>query len=1040
MHDSYFIESKLNPPVLKKSLLERNGLRKICTESERRGLTVITAPGGYGKTVLASQIIEASDLPFIWYRLDEEDNDPNVFFYYLFKGFSQRIKGFDKKVSIIVSGIGNGKDNAYSAASFFVEELEALENDIYLVFDDFHNIDDKYILDFLNVFLKYLPAKLHVIITSRKGPELDIVKLKSTGQAFEITKGQLQFSYDEFLRLNESRGGQGCESDALENIYAKSEGWPLALDIFLNELVNGRNIGESLLPVLSVETLAEYFSYQVFNALPNEVQQFLLDICVLDIITPDACNYLSGNEDAEELLQYLVSHNVFIGRLAGGKAYVCHRIFREFLEGRLGTKASKQYAKAGEFWFGIKKYDESIEYFIKCRNAEKAIKAFRFAGIEAVRRGRFKTAERWIDFFENVGLSENVWILLAKSLLCAYKGMFDISEDNLKRVGQYFENEFNNGDVYGYSIVMLIRSKILYYRYSLELSVKETEKVIALGGMLDDFTLYDAFAQKATGEFLLGDFDEAVVTLETGIDLLEKRSRHELAIFLKRFLIAPYFLKFEYQKALFYYKQVIILTDEEINLNERLSVDLYAARIYRDLGRLDDSKALIEDIIRKKLATGCTEELFHVYYHFATLYRDIGDYELAMKYAKLSEKLFSASGSKMEFTHLVRELEALILSDMGSTLEGFALAEEELNGLLSGKSKWMVEVAYHSAGIAAMRAGKTEKAAEYLESGLVLSRQRSLKSMVPVCSGILSGIYYKTDIQKSLSLVRECLTNAALQSYLQVFLTDPDLDWCLAAGFINNIEIEFVLEVLNRLGKIRINNILKLILLNGNYDTVLKFIEEVNIDISSNTAFAQIAATFISDDNDTDLKNVVAMLKPSDRMPHIELPSLVVICFNTFSAYSPLIDGIRIKWRTSKAKELLAYFIHNAGKEIITEKLLADIWPELDGEKARNLLHTNLSHVRKVLELCGLRENIEKIQSGYLFKKDGIYCDEWFINDSVSNGGASNGETSKGVTSTGEAAVVQSRAQLLSRPYLDDIYSDWVIEAREEYENILSNS
>ena len=121
--------------------------------------------------------------------------------------------------------------------------------------------------------------------------------------------------------------------------------------------------------------------------------------------------------------------------------------------------------------------------------------------------------------------------------------------------------------------------------------------------------------------------------------------------------------------------------------------------------------------------------------------------------------------------------------------------------------------------------------------------------------------------------------------------------------------------------------------------------------------------------------------------------------------------------------ELLAYLIHNAEQEIRTEKMIADLWPDKDSEKASNLLYTNLCHLRKVLDACGLSRNLVKIPSGYLFRKDGIFCDEWLVEEYR--------QGRKNVADVGE---------IISREYLEDVYSDWVIDARLEYESLLKNS
>ncbi|MBU1878492.1 MAG: hypothetical protein KJ734_06035, partial [Chloroflexi bacterium] len=59
-------------PVSRSRLIERlnAGLRRT------PGMTLISAPAGFGKTTLVSQWIPQAGRPVAWLSLDEHDNDP----------------------------------------------------------------------------------------------------------------------------------------------------------------------------------------------------------------------------------------------------------------------------------------------------------------------------------------------------------------------------------------------------------------------------------------------------------------------------------------------------------------------------------------------------------------------------------------------------------------------------------------------------------------------------------------------------------------------------------------------------------------------------------------------------------------------------------------------------------------------------------------------------------------------------------------------------------------------------------------------------
>ena len=52
-------------------------------QHRQRALTLITAPAGYGKSILASSWLQANDRPSAWLSLDVDADDLRVFLSYL---------------------------------------------------------------------------------------------------------------------------------------------------------------------------------------------------------------------------------------------------------------------------------------------------------------------------------------------------------------------------------------------------------------------------------------------------------------------------------------------------------------------------------------------------------------------------------------------------------------------------------------------------------------------------------------------------------------------------------------------------------------------------------------------------------------------------------------------------------------------------------------------------------------------------------------------------------------------------------------------
>lgn len=105
-----------------------------------------------------------------------------------------------------------------------------------------------------------------------------------------------------------------------------------------------------------------------------------------------------------------------------------------------------------------------------------------------------------------------------------------------------------------------------------------------------------------------------------------------------------------------------------------------------------------------------------------------------------------------------------------------------------------------------------------------------------------------------------------------------------------------------------------------------------------------------------------------------QIPKLTINCFQSLRLFSEEGSEIPIKWRTSKALELFAYFVHNKGKIIEREILLDLFWPDLDEGRGAQQLYTTIYHIRNTLK----KEKIDSLQlihskeyyGGYILKSD----------------------------------------------------------------------
>lgn len=88
----------------------------------------------------------------------------------------------------------------------------------------------------------------------------------------------------------------------------------------------------------------------------------------------------------------------------------------------------------------------------------------------------------------------------------------------------------------------------------------------------------------------------------------------------------------------------------------------------------------------------------------------------------------------------------------------------------------------------------------------------------------------------------------------------------------------------------------------------------------------------------------------------------------SFGSFQIVCNNATVKWRTKKAKELMAYLLHYRGRFIHRDKILDLIWNSKSNEQTMKLLHTNLYYIRKALKGTVLEDCIE--YSSEMYKVD----------------------------------------------------------------------
>lgn len=334
------ISGKLGVPPVPGPVVDRPRLTADLDRGARRRLTMVAGPAGAGKTALLASWPAAGTAA--WVTLDEDDNDPTRLWAYLLAAVRQSA-GVPAGHPLAALDAPSTVDSAFLDG--VLAAADALPAPVVLVLDNAGCLYAGAAADSLAALVRHPVAGLRLVLSGREAPPLPLGRLRMAGELAEIGADDLAFTPDEAARLCRLRR-PAIGADELGALVARTEGWAAGLHLAL-----------AAGPEPDIEPETAYLRGEVFAAQPPDVRDFLLRTSVVDTLTGDLANELSGRRDGPRLLERLRDGGLFVRPAGSGLRY--QRPFRDFLRYEAGIelavelpelhrRAARWYARHGD--------------------------------------------------------------------------------------------------------------------------------------------------------------------------------------------------------------------------------------------------------------------------------------------------------------------------------------------------------------------------------------------------------------------------------------------------------------------------------------------------------------------------------------------------------------------------------------------------------------------------------------------------------------------------------------------------------------------
>lgn len=1007
------LTAKISPPRIGTETIWRQRLIENFNGYEHKKLTLVSAPTGYGKTVLISQFASKIKSPVVWYQLDGFDNDITTFIKYFISGISKHIPHFGMQTLDFIERNTDLSSRIHYMVLLIANELEArADGGLVFILEDYHVIDEMLIHKFVEELIGYIPKGVHMVISSRHVLPLNITRLKVHGLVSNVNYENLKFSRDEIDSFLRSRNEYDFSREILEKIELETGGWAVALSLVKSSFGEKKD-GIRDIAVTSWKNrqqVYEYFAEEVLGKLPEDMQAFLMSTSVIEVMTPDICDRIAGSEDSGRMLETLMDKNVFLVRLESEEyAYRYHHLFRDFLQEHLGKSKGVLFEKAGQYYLENEDVEQAVGCYISALSYGKAVETLEKTGMEIIKCGKWQTLNRWLEKIPRGLTKDSPWLILQKGIVYGYKGLWDESLIQIERAFEIFTYAGNDK---GALNARFQKASALRRAGRLNESLGILDNIIPLLSKSPITDWYDAILEKVNILLWNGRLRDAANMLKQGIEFAQKDEERRLVSYFMEHLGATYYSTGDYHKAIELYKASEEMYVQSCNSiseveREKYSQRVTQARIYRDWGELDKAFELIKKEIGVKERLGFIDDLPRAYHLMALIHNDFGDWERAREYFEHADGMYRKfARNDFQWTwHMA--LYGKILIDHGEKEKGIRLMGKALEKA-NENSELNLAVCEFIRACAYIYLGQIDETLKLLEHSLEVGIKVGAKNLVCQCYWILSNIYFNMGEEETAkAYAKDCFLLASEGNYLQIFLSYGMTSLqIIRLGIEMDVEKEFLEKIVVMLGA-------------KSHEMLYVLMESDIEDVRKRACQLFLKAGG---------KEVVAEGEKQNSIGHgngESFPRLRARCFGVFEVFED--EGLKpIMWKTTKAKELLAYLIRKGRDTLASERILEDMWPDMGPYKTSKRLHTYIYQIRSVLKKLGLKSGLIYKDKGYKLKKNVISSDVEEFENLI------NEASEKGFS--GRVKCLEKAVKLYGGDYMEGFYSQWIIDERMDLE------
>lgn len=971
------ITTKLSPPELRSSDIERVQLLNWVNRQRRPRLVVMRAPAGYGKSVLAAQLVRIWGMPTAWYRMGRDDDDSRVFAKHLVAGVCGYLPLL-RTIEAADNDLEEFERDPQRLVPLLANQFgSALLPHIAIVLENCHHVRDQELQSLLAELIANAPRSCTFVLTSRDHIPIDVSRYAASREAVLLGANDLRFAESEIEAML-SKEGRAVDSGLAARICAETEGWPALVQLMVSE----ENAEDTALSGLS-QTVYDYLESEVLAKVDESLCTFMRTTSILDFLTPELCDaYLEVNDSAETLKLLRQAQLIVPSGSGQPPSYRYLRPLRQCLLDAVGAERQALMVRAASCEWCLGKTTSAIGHFLEAGAVEEAAKAVSVVGGQLVQSGQYDLLGSWINVLPSDLVRADPWLSLWTGAIKRSQGQLDIAQVFLDHALKCFKL---NGDRYGVTEARLGLAKVLKSRGEHESALEAIAMAVPRVAARKHDLVPELMVDQSFLQALCGHMETALSSANEALKLAQLFGDHNVLVRVVAGVSQVYFLNGDCTAILRLRRHILrhALSEGQSTapLDSALAQKEAFALAYRTVGDLDTALDHATRSVEYKNDHGLVEALPCAYWQLGTICADLGELTRAEEALRKAIEIAEVTGGERLYLTLSLAGLSRVRCFEGRLIEAQTLADQGLESAKSlNQSKYLTAVCAVWSLIPRILAGDVETALPVATSAERHLIQYGARCFVALDHAILCFIFDAMgDRKRALAYAERCLTASAKSRYVQdVIALYGIYKPVLRVGLECGIEVGFVQEMLARIGKPALSLMEEMA---GHPDPQIKRRAAVplahapNFALEWNTVERAPDGRGVSHESLDDLDDIAASVEPGtlSYVPTAgDHPLLSIRCFGQFRVSAGSRDMLPQEWRTAKSRDLLAYLVHRK-EPVQSDEILADLWPDSDPDQSRAVLHTNLYYLRRALQTLVNKRETVVFGGGYYRLAEGCY-------------------------------------------------------------------